>query len=148
MSIRFASHNDVDAIKALVTSLSRFYLKEQGATLPAWFLASLSTAAFLKRIHDSAYLNWVFEREGHVLAYLALKDGRHLYHLFVAETHQGQGIARMLWEHALTQCTSPSITVRSSLFAVPAYKKLGFIEIAPKGEKDGIEFQALEFFRK
>lgn len=148
MSIRLASYNDVDAIKALVTSLSRFYLKEQESTLPTWFLESLSTAAFLKRMDDSANLNWVFECEGRVLAYLALKDGRHLYHLFVAETHQGQGIARMLWEHALSQCTSASITVRSSLFAVPVYKKLGFIENGPKGEKDGIEFQALEFFRK
>jgi predicted GNAT family N-acyltransferase len=46
-------------------------------------------------------------------------------------------------------CTqSNRFTLRSSLYAVPIYKRFGFSESGPVGTKDGISFQPMELRRE
>jgi GNAT superfamily N-acetyltransferase len=69
-----------------------------------------------------------------VLGFIAFKRVNHLSLLFVRSDHQGQGIGRMLWntgklelvDSSSTTTTSTTITVHSSLGAIPFYHKLGF----------------------
>lgn len=72
-----------------------------------------------------------------------MKEASHLYHLFVSEVHQGNGIANALWQHIVKQNRVEKYTLRSSLYAVPVYKKWGFVETDTVREKDGIKFQAM-----
>jgi GNAT superfamily N-acetyltransferase len=144
MNIRVANKHDVPDICNLVKSLSHFYLESGESELPNWFSETLTKDSFLKRVLNDEYHNFVYEIEGKVEGYLSLKGNSHLYHLFVSETHQGKGISRSLWTHAINECASELYTLRSSLFAVPIYKKFGFKVVGEAGEKDGIGFQPME----
>ncbi|MFT5707137.1 MAG: GNAT superfamily N-acetyltransferase [Oceanospirillaceae bacterium] len=144
MSIRAAKKNDVINISNLVASLSHCYLKNTGSDLPEWFDQTLTNSAFSKRIEDTDYSNFVYEIEGEIIGYIAIKGCSYLFHLFVSEKHQGEGLSRELWEFATKVCVSNIYTLRSSLYAIPVYRKFGFIESGPTGEKDGIGFQPME----
>jgi GNAT superfamily N-acetyltransferase len=142
--IRVAVKKDVVKISNLVKSLSHFYLKDQKNELPEWFDKTLAQSEFLKRIEGSEYFNFVYENEGEIIGYSAMKGSSHLFHLFVSEKYQGKGLARELWGFASNVCVSNIYTLRSSLYAVPAYRKFGFIESGVAGEIDGIGFQPME----
>lgn len=144
MSIRSATSGDCEAIRSLVVGLSSFYLKEGVDILPVWLEKSLSYAQFEQRLSDSAFNHFLYESNGCILGYLGIKDNHYLYHLFVDANHQRQGIATRLWQHALQQCPSTHYFLRSSLYAVPVYKSLGFVETEPASERDGIGFQPME----
>jgi len=73
-----------------------------------------------------------------------MKNKNHLYHLYVSNEYQGQGVARKLWEQAMSHCRNNIYTLRSSLYAVPVYKKFGFVEVGEAQEKNGIDFQEME----
>jgi GNAT superfamily N-acetyltransferase len=144
VSIRVAVKNDVVKISNLVASLSHFYLKNPAHELPEWFEKTLTKSAFLNRVESTEYANFVYEQEGETIGYIAMKGDSHLYHLFVSENHQGKGLSRALWQFATNSCTANVYTLRSSLYAVPVYRKFGFIESDVAGEKDGIGFQPME----
>jgi len=144
MCIRAVNNNDIKNIYQLVKSLSHFYLKNKGDALPEWFLSTLTESAFSERIKNSEYSNFAYEENDKVLGYISIKNNQHLYHLFVAENHHKKGIARKLWDHVTQHCQSKIYTLRSSLYAVPIYRKFGFIESNIIQNKDGISFQEME----
>jgi GNAT superfamily N-acetyltransferase len=75
---------------------------------------------------------------------VALRDNAHLYHLFVAPAFQGQGLSRMLWEHArgdaLSRGNTGAFTVNATPYAVPVYERFGFQATGPRVETKGIAF--------
>lgn len=148
MSIQVAKASDVKHIADLVMSLSHYYLPPQDltpdATLPSWLLNSLTEEQFLQRLNSSDYKNYIYIVDEAIVGYISMKEGHHLYHLFVTESHQGKGIANKLWKHTCEQCPAEKYTLRSSLYAVPVYKKWGFIETDSVKEKDGLKFQSME----
>ncbi len=148
MSIRTATIEDIDDISQLVSSLSHFYLQDGNATLPTWFIITLSRNEFLQRFENPNFMHLVYEIDNKIIGYFSIKQYSHLYHLFVDQNYQGKGFARHLWEHALTLYRNKNpnniYTVRSSIYAVPIYKKFGFVESGPVGEKEGIAFQPME----
>lgn len=157
MSIRIAYAEDVKEIATLVRSLSHYYLPQKissaqdsstkslsAKSLPSWLLNTLTEEQFLQRINRVEYSNYVYCIDDEIVGYIAMKESSHLYHLFVSETHQGKGIAYKLWKHVGENCSAEKYTVRSSLYAVPVYKKWGFVETDSIKEKDGIRFQAME----
>ncbi len=145
MSIRAAGLTDAEDIRRLVMSLAHCYLPNGQAVLPEWFAATLTLAEFSKRLCEAAYANYVYEVAGKLVGYIASKDGCHLYHLFVAGEYQQQGIARRLWQYVLDRSPCTSFTVRSSLNAVPVYRRFGFKNSGPVGEREGILFQPMEY---
>ena len=144
-AINSANIGHADGIRKLVNSLSHFYLSDAGAALPEWLESTLSKESFEQRITDSSYQNYVYEIDKNIIGYIALSKEQHLYHLFVSAEHHGNGIARKLWRYAINRHPNDYYTVRSSLFAVPVYKRLGFVESGSVGYKDGVGFQPMEF---
>ena len=144
MSIRPAIETDVPQIDGLVKSLAHYYLDDPSGELPSWLDDTLTHEAFTSRIFDIEYLNFVFEESGSIAGYVSIKGAGHLYHLFVAEASQGKGISRLLWEHVKKHCQCNSFALRSSIYAVPIYKRFGFSESGPVGTKDGVSFQPME----
>ncbi|RKF19776.1 GNAT family N-acetyltransferase [Alginatibacterium sediminis] len=143
MFIRVAQKGDAHQISHLIKSLSHFYLNKPNTDLPSWLTDTLTKSAILKRIGSDEFSNFVCESSGEIIGYIAMKGNDYLYHLFVSKMHQGKGISRKLWRYATQICVSDVYTLRSSLFAVPVYKKFGFIEVGSAGEKDGIGFQLM-----
>lgn len=144
MTIRKATSQDVSAIRDLVLSLAHVYLNPQTTASPDWFAMTLTDNEFISRINCDDYLNFVYESAGDVAGYISVKKSGYLYHLFVAQPHQGKGIARKLWQHTSGQCQARVYKLRSSLHAVPVYEKFGFKVSGVAEIKDGIEYQPME----
>ena len=148
MKIRHAVVDDASEIKNLVSSLSHYYLADKDSSvLPEWFSATLATSEFEQRLSSENFSNFVYSVDNVIVGYISIKDKSHLYHLFVAENHQGKGISKALWSHATSDTGISVYTVRSSLFAVPIYKRFGFNESEPAAAKDGIGFQPMTLVR-
>lgn len=144
MSIRQATEADVIEVSGLVKSLAHFYLDEPENELPAWLSQTLTEKAFSERLSSSGYKNFVYEQNNKIIGYISLKKPNHIYHLFVLEQFQGKGISRLLWEHVKNSGQHASFTLRSSVYAVPIYKRFGFCESGKIGTKDGVSFQPME----
>ena len=142
--IREALIGDVNSIQILVTSLSNYYLSEGSNSLPQWFQDTVTEASFLTRIQSSEYKNFVYIIENKIIGYISIKSNSHIYHLFVLEAYQRNGISRQLWSHAKAHCLSSHYTVRSSAFAIPIYKKFGFVEVGELARKDGISYLSMK----
>jgi GNAT superfamily N-acetyltransferase len=80
--------------------------------------------------------------------FVAVRDGSHLFHMFVDKRWHRQGVARRLWdvarEAALAAGNPGVFTVNSSLFAQPLYHALGFVPTGPVQHKKGVTFQPME----
>ena len=145
MPIRDASIQDAEAIRDLVLSLSHLYLANQHSSLPEWFVNTLRLDVIRVSLTDHDQLNLLYETDGEVVGYAAIKNNIHISQLFVATTHQRQGIARQLWQQVMQRCKAQVYTVRSSLYAVPVYQRFGFKMSEAVAEKDGIFYQPMEY---
>jgi GNAT superfamily N-acetyltransferase len=143
MMIRPALSTDAAAITQLIRSLlADIYAHPTGIGAEA-FLSSISEAAIAERITNSSYQFWVIEHNGELIGEVAIRDKSHLLHLYVAQAHQGQGLARKLWQQACTQLRNAvdgPITVNSSRKAVPVYQHFGFAIAGDAIETNGIVF--------
>ncbi|MBB4634198.1 GNAT family N-acetyltransferase [Longimicrobium terrae] len=151
--IRPAAQLDAPAISALIIALSRYFLADPDRPGDAAvFLETITPAGVANTLADGRFRYHVADADGVLVGVVGVRDGRHLYHLFVAEPFHGRGIAARLWAHArrvaLQDGDHPGeFTVNSSLHAVPVYERLGF---APDGErtvKDGIAYLPMRLAR-
>ncbi len=80
---------------------------------------------------QSGYKYHVAEMDNRLVGVVAVKNNRHLYHLFVAEQYQRQGIAKKLWQSAMEVClgkgNTGEFTVNSSEYALGVYEQFGFV---------------------
>jgi GNAT superfamily N-acetyltransferase len=96
----------------------------------AEFTRYASPEAILERA-GARYLTLVGYLEGELAGMIQLRQYRHISMLFVDPVFHGRGVARSLFEAGLKSALAenpdlPSITVNSSLFAVPVYESFGF----------------------
>jgi len=144
MEFRAGSPADAEAIAGLIASFQSELTDDPSGAGAEKYLASISVQA------EREYLN--SERYGYIVAYsvsqlagfIAIRDGSHLFHLFVDRARQRQGIARQLWQRALEELCAPNsdgcFTVNSSLSAVPVYQAFGFLPTGPIQSAHGISF--------
>ena len=80
---------------------------------------------------------------------IATDEGkRHITLFFVEKLSQGKKIGKNLIQFILKNNKNSYITVNSSRYAVPIYKKLGFEKIDEEKEKDGIKFTPMKLVLK
>lgn len=143
MKIRAALLKDAQPIRELVLSLAQYYLDDKGSRLPEWFVDTLNLASFEDRLLSPEFKNYLLEDDSRVVGYVSIRNNDHIYHLFVSEDYQGRGLARRLWEYARQQSDADQFWLRSSLHAVPVYKRFGFTESGEVGVRDGISYQPM-----
>ena len=144
MQVRLATVEDAAAISGLIRPLVEKYVAHEFSTEGAEnLLDSMAPEAIARNIAES-FRYHIAEVEGKIAGVVATADNRHLFHLFVAEAFQRQGIARRLWAVAKQACLdaggSGEFTVNSSRYAVSVYKKLGFVELGPTVVRNGVVF--------
>jgi len=131
MEIRRAALADASGISALVRGLAGKYIAHELSTEAANRLLGSMEEPAIRGYLASGYRYHVAEDDGALAGVIAMRDNRHLYHLFVAEPFQGQGLARALWQvtkAASVEAGNPGVfTVNSSRFAVGLYEKFGFV---------------------
>lgn len=84
-----------------------------------------------------------------IVGMITLRDMTHISLLFVDEKYHRQGIGRALMLHLenylLTEQQVSHVTVNSSPYGVDFYHRLGFRDLHPTQERDGIIYTPMEF---
>lgn len=142
MDTRLAALADVPRISALVRDLAARYIAHAFSEEAAGRLLGSMEEPAIRRYLASGYRYHVAEDNDELAGVVAVRDNSHLYHLFVAERFQGQGLARALWQVAKTaslEAGNPGVfTVNSSRFAVGLYEKFGFVGHGEVTDESGV----------
>jgi GNAT superfamily N-acetyltransferase len=144
MEIRAGLPVDAEAIAALIDSFQSELTDDPSGAGADEYLASVSVEAERKYLASERYRYLVAYSGSQLAGFIAIRDGSHLFHLFVERSHQRKGIARSLWERALRELCALSsdggFTVNSSLRAVPVYQAFGFVPAGSIQSMHGISF--------
>jgi GNAT superfamily N-acetyltransferase len=133
VDIRIGSPSDAEAIADLIASFQSELTDDPSGAGAEEFLASVSLKAEREYLASERYQYLLAFAGSELAGFIAIRDGYHLFHLFVARAHQRRGLARFLWQQALQELCTPnsegSFTVNSSLSAVPVYEAFGFVAV-------------------
>jgi len=84
-----------------------------------------------------------------IVGMITLRNVSHISLLFVDEKYHRRGIGRALieylQEYLLSEAGISKITVNAAPYGVAFYHKLGFRDLRPEEEKDGIKYTPMEF---
>jgi GNAT superfamily N-acetyltransferase len=144
MEFRAGSPADAEAIAGLIASFQGELTDDPSGVGAEQYLASVSVQAERVYLGSERYRYLLAYSDSQLAGFIAIRDGSHLFHLFVGRSHQGQGIARSLWERALKELCARAIdggfTINSSLSAVPVYRAFGFVPAGPIQRMHGFSF--------
>lgn len=144
MEIRTAVTADAEAISALIGSVMHHLTLDPDGVGAERFIETMTPPAIAQAIGapNMRYLAGI--DSGCLAGAVALRDNRHLFHLFVAPAFQRRGYARRLWsvvrDEAIARGNPGYFTVNSSMYAVPLYESLGFCACGERTEMNGIAF--------
>lgn len=105
---------------------------------------------FNRTMQDEEYLSQLcmygaFSPDGLIGVIATRSEGTHIALFFVGSGFQGKGVGKSLFQTVLADCNSNCITVNSSPYAVPIYKKLGFTETDTEQTVNGLRFTPMEY---
>ena len=84
-----------------------------------------------------------------IVGMLTLRNNSHISLLFVDEKYHRRGIGRALIEYLreylLSEAGISKVTVNAAPYGVAFYHKLGFQDLRPEEERDGIRYTPMEF---
>lgn len=84
-----------------------------------------------------------------IVGMITLRNSSHISLLFVDEKYHRQGIGRALIEYLreylLSEAGVSKVTVNAAPYGVAFYHKLGFKDLRPEEERDGIRYTPMEF---
>jgi len=128
--LRLARPDDAPAMSRLARRVVRKWIAPgQPAAAVIALEESLRTPLLRLKIEAGQRFHLAFVDD--VLAGVAaVRDHRHVFQLFVGTRHQGQGIARKLWDRLRADCVRRAgtrvFTLNAAPGAVPVYLHLGF----------------------
>lgn len=149
VNIRIATPEDAKAISTLIRSVAHYFtLHPEGVGAEAFF-ETISESAIDSYIRAPNFLYLAGFLNEKLVGTVAVRDNKHLYHLFVCSEYQDRGLARKLWNTAMTNAIDSGnpgeFTVNSTPYAVPIYATFGFEPTGPKVETKGIAFVPMKF---
>ena len=143
--IRFmqAELKHAQALSELIQPLAKKYVCPTcDETFHEELLASMTGRSLGEYIQAGYQYHIAVDSESRIIGAIGMRDSTHLYHLFVSDDYQGQGVARKLWEIAksdsLHQTKHTHFTVNSAVNAEHIYKSFGFKRIAGVRTRGGM----------
>lgn len=130
LHMRLARPEDARAIGVLARRVvRRWILPAQPAEVAGPLLAGMSAEAIRRKILDGQRFHLAFVDDA-LAGVAAIREDSHVFQLFVGTRHQGQGIARRLWQRVLKDSVRRAgtryFTLNAAVSAVPIYLRLGF----------------------
>jgi len=148
MNIRPATIDDAQAISVLIKSVAHYFTLHPQGHGAETFLQSIEPAAIALYVNAPNFACFVGLVDQQLAGVVAMRDNQHLYHLFVGQAWQDQGVGRQLWRHAkeaaMLAGNRQGFTVNATPFAVPVYERFGFKAAGPRIETKGIAFVPME----
>ena len=145
LMIRDMEPGEAHAVSKLITEVfDRFVAPDLEPEGIDEFLGHASAAAMQVHLLNGHFI-LVAEVDGELVGVANVREHRHLCLFFVKTALHGKGVGKRLLQAALDRCLLkhpdlPCLTVNSSLWAVPVYKKLGFVQAEEEQLKNGIRF--------
>jgi predicted GNAT family N-acyltransferase len=92
---------------------------------------------------------WVAFIDTELVGMIEIRDNKFISLLFVDKKYQGRGIAKRLFDESLKEIIQrdsnlDKFYVHASLYSIPIYKKMGFIETENMREENGIKYLPME----
>lgn len=147
VTMRSGRPADAESISALVVALSDSFYTEPDRAGAEAYLEKVSPDAERRYLAAGNFRFLVLERDGRIVGLVAVRDAKHLFHLFVAQEMQGRGWARKLWDAARTAAIAAgnpgAFTVNASLNAVPLYEHFGFVADGEIRRVNGIAYRPM-----
>jgi GNAT superfamily N-acetyltransferase len=144
LEIRAARLDDTKAISKLLCELTTKFVTSEFTTEGKQALLETISAESIDKCIRAGFSYHVAETDDQLAGVVGVKGDSHLYHLFVAERFQRQGIAGKLWHVAMSESLAKGnpgeFTVNSSLYARDFYGRLGFVELSGPRSKNGVIF--------
>ncbi len=167
MNIRRATTDDSGQIAELIKALTlKFIAVEMNTAAAQHFLTANNEAAIVSFI-EQGFIYFVAENAMvadmatattpsqpqlpavEIIGCIGMRDNSHVYHMFIAETWQGRGLARCLWQQAKNFCeaagNSGVFTVNSSNHAVAVYQAFGFVRTGPMQQMHGVFYNPMQW---
>jgi predicted N-acetyltransferase YhbS len=148
VSVRTATRSDVSSIGAIIRSESFGFLVDPGSEDAKRFFAALEPAAIEKLMDDPTRLYFVAVDHEAVVGMIMVRNNNYISQFFVAATHQGRGVGRLLWQHALETVVAAGATgefcVSSSLAAECIYARFGFARSGEPTAQNGFKFVPMQ----
>lgn len=147
LTLRVAVAADASAISELINSLMPYMTLHPDARGAEEFIQGMAVPAIESYVTAPNYFYQMGLVDGELAGVIAMRDGSHVFHMFVAEKYQGRGVARQMWqaasEHALRTGNRAGFTVNASRIAVPVYRRFGFFTVGALIEQHGIAYQPM-----
>jgi ribosomal protein S18 acetylase RimI-like enzyme len=144
MNYRRGVPTDAEEIAALIASFQKELTDDPSGVGAEHYLRSVSDEAERSYLMSDRYVYTVAIDNDELAGFIAIRDRAHVFHLFVARSHQRRGLARQLWKLASVPAGSASVpgtyTVNSSLNAVPVYRSFGFVPTGEVTQVHGISY--------
>ena len=139
-----AEAGDSESISKLVWQLSTEFITNEFTPEGRETLFNSMTPVAITKFIQSGYRYHLAEVKSQLIGVVGVRDNSHLYHLFVAESYQRQGVATGLWQLAMQACLDEGnpgeFTVNSSNYAQKVYETLGFVAQSGSQDKNGVIF--------
>jgi ribosomal protein S18 acetylase RimI-like enzyme len=141
------SEADIPLVAALLESLAREHIIHEFEPQARELFLTKNNESSIRHFVVQGFRYHVAELNGRIIGFVGVRDNKHLYHLFVANEFQRQGLGQQLWNIARTQCLAAGnpgrFTVNSSNNAVAIYERLGFVRAGPVQNKDGVLYNPM-----
>lgn len=143
-SVRKATSADAAAIGALVQRLALDSLVDPKCEEAERFYVTLTPAEVAKSMALPNRFYAVAEVNREVRGMIMVRDANYVGQFFVHPEQQGKGVGSALWQYALANAKvaggSGEFRVRSSVAAVPVYRRFGFVPTGPVEMQLGFRF--------
>lgn len=111
--------------------------------------SSEGTEFFRSILDDKEYISerefiGAFDGEK-LVGVISMGRSPHINFFFVREEYHRRGIGRRLFETAVKSRPEKCITINASPYAVPVYRRLGFVPTDKMQETKGIKFLPMEY---
>ncbi|MDH5933947.1 MULTISPECIES: GNAT family N-acetyltransferase [Vibrio] len=131
VNIRSAEISDSKAISELILPLAKKYVCPTcDASVHDILLNSMSEENVGKYLSTNYNYVIAVTANDEVVGVAGVRDNSHLYHLFVDDNFQGNGLSRQLWEavkeESIKNGNSGIFTVNSAVNAESVYSRFGF----------------------
>lgn len=148
MLIRAIEERDIQAVARLLNVLSRQFIVHESTPEGASTFLRENDEEGIRRYIGIGHVYHVAEVDGEIAGFIAIRERKHLFHMFVGTRWQRQGVGKKLWEvarqAAIEAGGSGNFTVNASNFAVPVYEAMGFVRTAPTQCLKGLYFNPME----
>jgi len=126
------------------TVFEEFEAYQHSAERVREFQNTFEYSSIKQLLDNSEIMMWGCFHNDKIIGMIATKQTNHISMLFVDKEYHRQGIARTLFRKVVEYCSKISdcseISVNSTLYAVEAYKRLGFVATDTEQQKNGIRF--------